>query len=1045
MPSLGSGSKLPIYGQPSAPERASADGRRHWASLRVLAGGSEPMNDGAAPGAPAEFEEGAAEAPAGFSRRSFLQILGASAALASLQACRPARQKIVPYVRPPEKALVPGAPVHYATALTLGGHATGLLVTAYDGRPTKVEGNPDHPASLGACGSLELATLLDLYDPRRAKGFRRARAPLAYRTLLRDLTALASSHLADGGARLRFLTGATGSPLLLELRRRILARFPQARFHAYESLTEDSAREGARLAFGRTLAVRHRLARARVVLALDSDFLAAGPEALRLAREFAGGREPGPEMSRLYVAEAQHSVTGACADHRFRMKPSEVLGFARAVAERLASRHGLTQLAPMGAGSPAALGARLARGVAAVADDLARAAGRSVVIAGPRQPPAVHALVHALNAALGNQGKTVEYAPPGFDDATGPASLRALARDLAGGKVDTLVVTAHDPVYSAPADVDLGSLLDKAPNSIYLGYREDETSERCSWVLAAAHPFETWGDARAHDGTVSIVQPLIQPLFESIPEVELLATFLELADLSAHRILQDTWRERMSENNKGADFERQWEAWLARGVVPDTAFAAEAAAPRFGEIAAAVKDARSLPAGLAPRGAPDKEGGSAASVGLAPQGAPGKEGGSAASVGLEVNFVADYKVHDGRFAENAWLQELPHPVSKMTWDNAAYVSPGTARALGVEDGTRVELRLGGRKLEAAVSIMPGHADGVVTLPLGYGRRRAGPVGSGVGFDAGRLRASDTPWFAGGLEVAPLGGPRHSFAFTQEHFSMEGRDLALTFDAKEWNPEKVEHLNGPEPTLQEPVDYSDQQYKWGMAVDLSKCIGCSACATACQAENNIPVVGKEQVLRSREMNWMRVDRYFSGPPEDPQVVAQPVMCQHCETAPCEYVCPVNATVHSDEGLNEMVYNRCVGTRYCSNNCPYKVRRFNFLDYRGDLSPTEKMAMNPDVTVRTRGVMEKCTYCVQRIERARIETRLEGRAIRDGEFTTACAQACPAGAIVFGNLNDPRSTVSKVHGDGRRYELLHDNGTRPRTAYLARIRNPNPELI
>jgi molybdopterin-containing oxidoreductase family iron-sulfur binding subunit len=364
--------------------------------------------------------------------------------------------------------------------------------------------------------------------------------------------------------------------------------------------------------------------------------------------------------------------------------------------------------------------------------------------------------------------------------------------------------------------------------------------------------------------------------------------------------------------------------------------------------------------------------------------------------------------------------------------------------MGVADGARVELRLAGRKKEAPVAIMPGHADGVVTLPLGYGRRRAGPVGSGVGFDAGPLRASGTPWFASGIMVTALGGARHRFALTQEHFSMEGRDLALSFDAKGWSPEKVEHLVGPEPTLQEPVEYSDQQYKWGMAVDLSKCIGCGACATACQAENNIPVVGKEQVLRSREMNWMRVDRYFSGPPEDPQLIAQPVMCQHCETAPCEYVCPVNATVHSDEGLNEMVYNRCVGTRYCSNNCPYKVRRFNFLDYRGDLSPTEKMAMNPDVTVRTRGVMEKCTYCVQRIERARIQARLEGRAIRDGEFTTACAQACPAGAIVFGNLNDPRSQVSRLHRDGRRYELLHHNGTRPRTSYLVRIRNPNPDL-
>ncbi len=1032
MPSLGPGSKLPIYGQPEGAGRASADGRHHWRALEPDQRRDQDEEGGSASAGPAsrrlsspEFEEGAAEAPDGFSRRRFLQIMGASAALASLDACRPARHKIIPYVRPPEKALLPGTPVHYATAVSIGGYATGLLVTSYDGRPTKVEGNPDHPSSFGAVGSFELAMLLDLYDPRRAKGFRKGQTPLAYRSLLRELTALAATHQQDGGARLRFLTSATGSPLLQDLKSRILARFPAARFHAFESLSDDAAREGARLAFGRPLAVRHKLAEARVILALDADILAVGPEALRLAREFAERREPGPEMNRLYVAEAQHSVTGACADHRLRMRASQVLGFGRAVAERLASKHGLAQLASLGPGLPGLPGlhdARLAREAVVVADDLARARGRSLVIAGPRQPPAVHALAHALNAALGNPGKTVEYAAPAFDDATGAAPLKDLAADLAAGKVDTLVVTAHNPLYSAPADVDLAALVGKAPNTLYLGYRDDETAMRSSWVLAASHPFETWGDARAHDGTISIVQPLIQPLFESISEVELLGAFVELADRGAYRILQDFWRGRA----RGPDFERQWEGWLARGVVPGTAAAAEAVSPRFDAVAAAVKAART------------------SGVDLAPQGAPNKEGGFAASFDLEVGFVPDYKLLDGRFAENAWLQELPHPVSKMTWDNAAYISPATAKKLGVENGAQVELRLSGRKVEAAVWTMPGHADGVVTLPLGYGRRWAGPVGSGVGFDAGALRTSDAPWFASGLALAPLGRARHAFALTQEHFSMEGRDLALAFDAKEWSPEKVEHLRGPVPTLQAPVDYKDEQYKWGMAIDLSKCIGCAACTTACQAENNIPVVGKEQVLRSREMHWLRVDRYFAGPPENPEVIAQPVMCVHCEAAPCEYVCPVNATVHSDEGLNEMVYNRCVGTRYCSNNCPYKVRRFNFLDYRGDLSPTEKMAMNPDVTVRTRGVMEKCTYCVQRIERARIQARLEGRAIREGEFTTACAQACPATAIAFGNLNDPRSRVSKLHRDERRYDLLHDNGTRPRTAYLVRVRNPNPEL-
>jgi Fe-S-cluster-containing dehydrogenase component len=983
--------KLPVLGQPDAPERPPADGQRRWRSLEELG----------APRAPTpEFEMGAADPPGILSRRGFLQLLGASAALASLDACRPPRHKILPYVRQPEKALPPGASVHYATALSLSGYATGLLVTCQDGRPIKVEGNPDHPSSLGAVGSQELASLLDLYDPRRAKGFWKGREPLAQSALLRELGALAASLERDRGRRLRFLLAPDSSPLLHELRGRILERFPEARFHAYSSLSEDFAREGAEIAFGRPLAARHSLLAARVLLSLDSDFLMLGPEALRLAREFAARREPGPELSRLYVAEAHLSVTGASADHRFRMKPSEVLSFGRAVARRLASRHGLAALAPLGGET------RLSREAAAVADDLARARGASLVVAGPRQPPAVHALAHALNAALGNVGRTVQYAPPALDERTGAAGLGELVAEARAGRVDTLVVTAANPAYAAPPELDLGAALSAIPNAVYLGYREDETAARCSWRLAAAHPFESWGDARAHDGTISIVQPLTQPLFESISTVELLGAFVGVADQGAWKVLQDSWRARST----APGFEDRWESWLAKGVIPGTAIPPEGAPVRMEAIAAAVRGR----------------------VG---------EGGSA---GLEASFVPDYKLLDGRFAENAWLQELSDPITKISWDNAAYVSPATARKIGVKDGSRVELRLAGRRVEGAVWTVPGHADGVVTLPLGYGRPRAGLVGTGVGFDAGRLRGPDAAWFAGGLSVSSLGGAEHDFAVTQGHFTMEGRDDALSFTAAGWTPEAVEHLRGPVPTIQAPVDYSHEQYKWGMAIDLSRCIGCSACITACQAENNIPVVGKEQVMRSREMHWLRVDRYFAGDPADPEVVSQPVMCQHCEAAPCEYVCPVNATVHSDEGLNEMVYNRCVGTRYCSNNCPYKVRRFNYLDYRGKLSPTEKMGMNPDVTVRTRGVMEKCTYCVQRIERARIETRIEGRAIRDGDVVPACAQACPAQAIVFGNLNDPKSRVSRLHRDERHYDLLHDNGTRPRTAYLVRIRNPNPEI-
>ncbi|HET7755333.1 MAG TPA: TAT-variant-translocated molybdopterin oxidoreductase [Anaeromyxobacteraceae bacterium] len=988
---------LPVVGQDGpddAPDCRGADGRRHWRSL-------EEWSEGAA-AAKAEFPRGAAFLPEALTRRGFLQMLGASAALAGVAACRPPRQEIHAYVRHPEQALFPGNPVPYATALARHGHAVGLLVTTVDGRPIKVEGNPDHPESLGASGRLEQATILDLYDPRRIEGFTARKQPKAYRTLLRELATVAATHEKDGGARLRFLTGATGSPLLLDLRRRISERFPRARFHAYESLTEEATADGARLAFGRALDTRLHLDGARIVLALDADFLSDGPSALRLAREFAAHRTPGPDMSRLYVAEAHLSTTGAAADHRFRMKPSEVLGFARQVAAALASSQGLGDLARI-AGD-----AKPTREASAVAEDLARHRGASLVIAGPRQPAAVHAIAHAMNAALGNAGKTVDYAAPPTEEPAGPRQLAALAKDLAAGAVETLVITAWNPVYTAPADVDLEALLTKVPDVLYLAYRPDETSARATWVIGESHPFETWGDARAHDGTVSIVQPLVQPLLESISEVELLAAFLGEAEKGAYQLVQDFWRAR---SGAGAAFAARWGTWLAKGVVEGTAAKGEAPTVRFADVA-----------------------------GAAGQPPPKAEG-------LEASFVVD-KLDDGRFAENAWLLELPDPITTISWDNAAMVSPRTAQELGVETGTRVELRLRGRKVDAPVFVAPGHADGVVTLPLGWGREAAGPTATNVGFDAGALRGSQAAWIEPGLALAPFGKRKHKLVQTQEHFSMEGRDLALSFDARAWEeegPKRLEHLRGAVNAMYSPFGYDKQAFKWGMGIDLAKCTGCNGCVVACQAENNIAVVGKAQVARSREMHWLRVDRYFSGPPENPEVVSQPLMCVHCEAAPCEYVCPVNATVHSDEGLNEMVYNRCVGTRYCSNNCPYKVRRFNFLEYQKGKAPLEKLRMNPDVTVRYRGVMEKCTYCVQRIERARIAVRASGQnKIPDGELQTACQQACPSQAIVFGNLADPESRVSKMHQDERRYDLLHFLGTRPRTAYLVRIRNPNPAL-
>ncbi|HEY0708139.1 MAG TPA: 4Fe-4S dicluster domain-containing protein, partial [Polyangia bacterium] len=645
--------------------------------------------------------------------------------------------------------------------------------------------------------------------------------------------------------------------------------------------------------------------------------------------------------------------------------------------------------------------------------------GRSVVIAGRRQPAAVHALVNAINVALGNVGQTVNFwAGKTLDAPSGLTSLRQLVEDIAAGGVETLVITAENPVYGAPSDFKLDRLLERVPNVIYLGLYDDETAAVAKTYVPRAHVLESWGDVQAHDGTVSLVQPLIAPLWLAHTEVELFGAFLGEGDKGGHTLLREFWLRRSTAEGRAtaATFESTWEVWLAKGIVDKTVGQPETAA---------------LAGGL----------GEKVSAAVAALPKPG---------GLEVAFTVDHKVYDGRFANNAWLQELPHPIFKMTWDNAVVVSKSTASELGVITGDIVTLTIGDRSVEGPVYVQVGHADQAVTVALGYGRT-VGKIARGVGFNAGLLRTSATPWFASGASIAKT-GKRHRFGITQVHWSMENRDpvkAGTLADLLKKDSDFHHHLEverGPLPTLHEPVDYSKQQYKWAMSVDLSKCSGCSVCVIACQSENNIPVVGRDNVRIGREMHWIRLDLYYADTKDDnnPAMLSQPVACVHCETAPCEYVCPVNATVHSDEGLNEMVYNRCIGTRYCSNNCPYKARRFNFLDYRPETSPVAKMVANPDVTVRSRGIMEKCTYCVQRIERARIDTRVEGRAIADGELQTACQQACPTGAIEFGSLNDPNAKVTKLHQDERRYNLLHELSTRPRTAYLARVRNPNPEL-
>jgi Fe-S-cluster-containing dehydrogenase component/anaerobic selenocysteine-containing dehydrogenase len=1018
-----------------ASAEASKDGQapvepRYWRSIeeknRAKSIALGAVNRMTALGAVNEFAPGADELPEGsVSRRGFMQLLGASTALATVgAACQKPNDKIVPFVRRPEE-VTPGNALHFATANVQGaagdGYGSGVIVTSHEGRPTKVEGNPEHPETLGATTAFDQALIQSLYDNDRLKELRSGGAAIAWRAFLVETKARGAKLAASKGAGLRFLVEPNASPLLGELRRRLLARFPMAKFVSYGSATSDGASDGPRLVYGQPLVARHHLDKAQIILSLDADFLGEGPELTRLSRDFASRREPGADMNRLYVVEPALTGTGVMADHRLRLRGTDVPSFAAALAAELAGRAGLQALGPL-AGLPKGTSGD-PRWLKAVASDLERNRGRSVVIAGRRQPAAVHALAAALNAALGNVGSTVSYVLSPFDGPSGARAMGGLVEDIAAGTVDTLVITASNPVYTAPVDFKLAPLLGRVPNTIYHALYDDETAAVCGTVIPAAHGLESWGDARALDGTVTIVQPLIAPLWGGYTETQVLAAFLDEGDLTPHELVRRYWHGQRP-GDQTAAFDGAWEKWLSDGVLPGTA-----AQP----VNVPAVDAQALGTVVAPL--------------LAAL--------AAKNEGLEIGFVTDQKVHDGRYANNAWLQELPHSITKHTWDNAVMISETTAKAQGLATGDVVALQYRDRSVEGPILIVPGHADDAVTVALGYGRVGVGEsVAKGVGFNAGAIRTSEASWFDRGLKLARA-GESHVFAITQDQWTMapDGRETpppavatTLAEILKEGSKfhEEIEERRGPQPTIHTPVDYSKQAYKWGMSIDLNKCTGCNACVVACQAENNIPVVGKENVRKGRHMQWIRIDRYYTGSVEEPEVVNQPLGCVHCETAPCEYVCPVNATVHSDEGVNEMVYNRCIGTRYCSNNCPYKVRRFNFLNYTVDYTAAQMMGTNPDVTVRTRGIMEKCTYCVQRIERKRIDTRIEGRAIKDGELQTACQQGCPSRAIEFGSLNDSNSKVLRLHADPRRYDLLHEIGTRPRTAYLARVRNVNAEL-
>jgi molybdopterin-containing oxidoreductase family iron-sulfur binding subunit len=959
-------------------------GPEYWRSLEELAGSEEFQEM-----LHREFPKGASEWLDTFSRRGFLKTMGASLALAGLTGCtRLPRQEIVPYVKQPEN-LVPGKPSFYATAFTLGGYASPILVESHEFRPTKVEGNPQHPASMGGTDIYAQASILDLYDPDRAKNITYMGDVRSWDAFMAAVKGPMSVQKSMQGQGVRILTQTVSSPTLANQIKSYLAANPQAKWHVYEPINRDNVNEGAKMAFGEVVETRYDLSKADVIVSLDADFLYAGfPGNTRYIRDFAARRNPDGNMNRLYVIESTPSSTGMKADHRIPVRASE---FPQIFTN--------DSLWP----DPAF--------VKALQSDLHSHAGSSVIIVGDHLPPAIHAFAHKVNAGLGNVGKTVFYSEPvDANPVNRNESLHDLVQDIRSGKVDLLLILSGNPAYDAPAELEFASALksNAVAQKIYLGTHRNETAELCHWHVPEAHYLESWSDVRAYDGTASIVQPLIDPLYGGKTVHELVTILAGQPGVGGHDLVQQYWQKQHS----GIDFEAFWRKSLHDGWIEGTTFA-----PKSPQVRAEYFDLPAL----------------------------------GDSNSIELNFRRDPSIYDGRFANNGWLQELPKPLTKLTWDNPVMIGPAMASRLKLNFKDVVEVEFQGKKVKGPIWIQAGHPDNSVTLFLGYGRKRAGQVGTGRGHDIYPLRTSQNPWIASGVKLTPT-GETYNLASTQGYQTMETPDgserpIVMERSLAEYKKEPEFAKEGETPkelTLYKPYDYSKETYNWGMAIDLNACVGCNNCIVACQSENNIAVVEKEQVLKGRHMHWIRVDAYYNGPRENPKGYFQPVPCMQCENAPCELVCPVGATTHSSEGLNDMVYNRCIGTRYCSNNCPYKVRRFNFLLFQDWETEQYKLMRNPDVTIRSRGVMEKCTYCVQRINEHRIDAERADTTIKDGELQTACQQSCPANAIIFGNINDPSSQVNKWKAQPRNYSLLGELNTRPRTTYLAEVRNPNPEL-
>jgi Fe-S-cluster-containing dehydrogenase component/anaerobic selenocysteine-containing dehydrogenase len=962
----------------------------------------------------------------GLSRRNFLSLVAASVALAGLEGCKKPVQKIIPYVEA-EVATIPGIPKHYASTIPFKNNALGVIIENHDERPVKIEGNEKHPASMGKSNSFSQATTLDMYDPDRSRGVRRNGKKVNWSDFVNYTQSIADSK----GKGLAVLTQETSSPTMQFMYEEFKKTHPQADWVVYEPINNQNLYDGIEMAFGKKLQPFNRLENAQTILSIGSDFLGVEDNGVYHTRKFAQNREIEDEkstMNRLYVVESSMTPTGSSADHRLNLPNYQF----RNMLEELAGE--LKKLGLNIDAKPIKSSNHL--WIKTVAEDLMKNKGESIIIGGSDLSSDMHCLIAGIN----NQLKApIDYYPLTSAQLTSMNDFSLLCNKMAKGLINNLIILGGNPAYDAPADYKFKESIKKVKSTVHLSNIYDETSKLCEWNIAQAHFFETWGDAMTYDGFASIIQPQIRPLFDSKSAIQVLSSIIYSQDKSSYDTVKNVWKNNIV---KGSNFERKWEKILHDGLHSK---------PLLKSVK--VRNQKKVSTSAL------------------------SKVGTLESNKFEIVFAPSSSVYDGRYANNGWLQEIPKPITSLTWDNAAFVSMKVAKKLNIKNGQMIEITINNETIKIPAWIVPGQNQKTITLELGYGREFSGRIGDGVGFNVYPLRTSVNMGTAMNAEIKTL-EETYPLASTQEHYGLEEDKLAApgfsdlstnevqsripdlvkqsTLDEYQKNPEFVqdiveEHkpdknrswadhsMYNPEPEF----DYS-KGHQWGMSIDLTSCTSCNACSIACQSENNIPVVGKQQVMNGREMHWIRIDNYFSGDPDNPEVSTQSVACVHCELAPCEQVCPVGATTHSTDGVNQMTYNRCLGTRYCANNCPYKVRKFNFYNYTRDLPEVVQMAMNPDVSMRFRGVMEKCTYCYQRVSEARISAKNENRDLVDGDIKVACAQSCPADAIKFGDINDPNSEVSKAKRRNRDYALLGQLGTSPRTTYLAKIRNQNPKL-